>query len=350
MFLYSKLEYIILSKINTEKIILEKNKLNFFQIFIKSLNSKKNIFKNKEWLLINCPNIEIYNLIIKYSDYKNKEEAQKELELCKEKEIKLLRYEEKRFPQKLKEIESPPILLYYKGNFPLDKSLENSVSIIGSRECYEEFGGKLAYKIGQKLAKEKKWNISGLALGIDTFGHKGSLSNGGYTGAFIAQGLLTELYPKENFDLEKKIVLKKGFIATEYPIFSKIYYKKFTLRNRLQAGIVDFLIIPEFNEKSGTLSTIEYGLKEKREVFICDPRKTLEKNILYKIFNKGNILFTFSEKELNELYRDFNFENFKKSRLYKIKNNKNYVYSIVEKIPKFEKKEVRDKLGQQQLL
>lgn len=339
--IYTKEEYIILSKMISEKIILDRKLKKFIELFIESVINKKNFFnkKNKIWLIDNCNDKEIYYLILKYMENRYYEEAKKELSLCKLNKIKILRFEEKRYPNNLKKIESPPIMIYYKGIFPKDINLKNSVSIIGSRNCYKEYGGKLAYKIGEKLAKEKKWNISGLALGIDTYGHQGSIFGGGYTGAFIAQGLLTKLYPEENIDLSFKILKKKGFIATEYSIFSKTYYKKFTLRNRLQAGLVDFLIIPEFNEKSGTLTTIEYGLKSNKEVYICSPQRTLERNKECKEYNKGNILFSFEESQIKKIYLEFNFNEFKKTRLYKIKNNPNYTYKIIDKIPNFEKEE-----------
>lgn len=345
MCIYTKQEYIILSKVMSEKLILDKKLKKITELIIKSIINKKNFFKkkNKEWLISNCMDKEIFELIIKYRDIKYYNEAQKEIELCKLNKIKILRYEQKRYPENLKKIEIPSIIIYYKGIFPKDINLKNSVSIVGSRDCYQEYGGKLASKIGEKLAKEKKWNISGLALGIDTYGHKGSILGGGYTGAFIAQGLLTALYPKENIELYSQIIKKKGFIATEYPIFSKIYYKKFTLRNRLQAGLVDFLIVPEFNEKSGTLSTIEYGLQAKKEVYICSPRRTLERDESCKIYNKGNALFSLGNKELAKIYSDFDIQSFEKTRIYKLKKKYHNQYKIIEKIPIFIKLEKVDK-------
>lgn len=343
--IYTRQEYIILSKIMSEKLILDKKLKKFIDLFIKSTIYKKNFFKNKneEWLISNCDDKEIFELILRYKNEKNYIEAQKELELCKTNKVKLLRYEQKRYPQNLRRIESPPVMIYYKGIFPKDIKLENSVSIVGSRECYKEYGGKLANKIGEKLAKEKKWNISGLALGIDTYGHEGSILGGGYTGAFIAQGLLSKLYPEENIELASKILKKKGFIATEYSVFSKTYYKKFTLRNRLQAGLVDFIIVPEFNEKSGTLSTIEYGLKNKKEVYICSPERTLLRNKECKEYNKGNILFSFNEEKIKELYPELDLKELKKTRLYRIKNNLNYNYRVVTKIPDFENNKKENK-------
>ena len=341
-FVYLKEEYILLSKIISEKLIMEKKLKKFINLYLLSLDHKKNIFSkiNFEWLIENCQDFDIIQIVKNYSNQDSFFEAKKELTLCVENDIKLIRFEEQRFPEKLKKIEIPPLLLYYKGSFPKDSALENSISIIGSRECYPEYGGKLAYRIGKKVSTEKKWNISGLALGIDSFGHRGSIEGGGYTGAFIAQGLLVPLYPKENIPLEKEILQKKGFIATEYPIFSKPYSKKFILRNRLQAGLVDFLIVPEFNEKSGTLSTIEYGLKEKKTVYICTPKRTLLRNSSCKDFNKGNSLFSFESDKLKEIYSNFSNEDFKKTRLYKIKSNKKYQYLIVERIPNFIKKEL----------
>lgn len=347
--LYSKIEYILLSKIISEKIILEKKHKLFCQIFLNSIRLKNNLFKNIEVFKQNIDS-DIVLLLAKYNSLKERKIAEEELKISSSNNIKFLFYEEKRFPENLKKIDTPPIMLYYIGQFPKDSSLKYSISIIGSRNCYENFGGRLAYKVGQQVSKEKIWNISGLALGIDTFGHLGSLSQNGYTGAFLAQGLLTPIYPKENIDLFHKIIKKKGFIATEYPIYSKIYYKKFTLRNRLQAGLVDSLFIPEFNEKSGTLSTIEYGLKYNKNVYICNPKKTLEIDISLKEFNKGNALFSLNDFTLKKLYPDFKIENFKKTRIYKIIHNKSYKYEIVEKIPDFKKNDNAIMIDQQKKL
>lgn len=339
--IYSSLDYILLSKIINEKIIIEKNLENFTNLFLKSLKDKKNIFSfSLESLKEYCNNEDINSMILKYNSNIEREKSKKEILKCKELNIKFLFYEQNRFPNSLKKISIPPIMLYYKGVFPTDISLKNSVSIIGSRNCYKDFGGKLAYKVGKKLSKEKIWNISGLALGIDTFGHLGSLSEGRYTGAFIAQGLGRELYPKENIPLFKKIIDFGGFVATEYPLYANKYYKKFTLRNRLQAGLVENLFVPEFNEKSGTLSTIEYGLKFQKNVYICNPEKTIRSNKNFIEYNKGNALFSFSNEELIKIYPNFDFEVFKKSRIYKIKNNKNYKFEIINKIPDFKSKNI----------
>lgn len=333
MHIYSVEDYIILSKLITRNVEEKKSNSQLIKLFLESLTANKNILlqSNYIWVVKNTLHADLRISLLQDNIKKLKNEAEKEYKLCIENNIHILTYEDEKFPKRLKQLLNPPITIYYQGYFPSDDLLKDATAVVGSRNIYDKYGGKLAYKIGENLAKKKKWNISGLALGIDTYGHKGSLNRGGYTGAFIAQGLLIDIYPKENLPLKFEIIRKGGFIATEFPVFTRITREKFILRNRLQVGLVDYVIVPEFNEKGGTISTIEFGIQKGIPVYICSPKKTLEKDPDYNIYNKGNAILSFDEKTLKEIYPDFVSSNYQ--RLYKIK--KDGKYKIVERIPKF---------------
>ena len=117
---YTKIEYILISKIISEKVILEKKLKKFTSIFLLSLLSNKNIFlpSNFQWLNSVCDDLDITQIITTFSDQSYYLEAKNELKLCEENNIKIITYEENDFPNRLKEIEIPALILYYIGIFP----------------------------------------------------------------------------------------------------------------------------------------------------------------------------------------------------------------------------------------
>ena len=130
--------------------------------------------------------------------------------------IKEISIENELYPKVLRNIYDAPLKLYILGNIEILN--QNGVAIVGSRKA-TEYGKKVAIKISRELSKHGINIISGLALGIDTYAHMGSILSGsvGKTIAVLGNGL-DQIYPKQNIELAKKIINTGGCIVSEFPI------------------------------------------------------------------------------------------------------------------------------------
>ena len=166
------------------------------------------------------------------------------------------------YPQKLREIQDPPKELFCKGDLKL---LNNYiVAIVGSRKC-SDYGKTCAYQLGEKLAMNDITVASGLAIGIDSFGHKGGLLGKGSTIGVMATGILG-CYPKQNQNLQNSIEAK-GLLISEHPGLYTPQKFDFPRRNRIISGIADTVVIIEAGDQSGSLITAEYALEQNKNIF-----------------------------------------------------------------------------------
>ncbi len=194
---------------------------------------------------------------------KNEEILNYHIKYMKESNINIININEREYPQVLKEIYDPPISLYVKGN--IEKLNNKNIGIVGCREC-TTYGKKSAEYFAYNLSKQNINIVSGLAKGIDSYAHLGSL-NTGNTIAVLGNGL-DIIYPKENLELANEIIKRGGTIISEYPCGTKPDKMKFPARNRIISGISSGIIVIEAKEKSGTLITVDFALEQGRDVFV----------------------------------------------------------------------------------
>jgi DNA processing protein len=160
--------------------------------------------------------------------------AKEILQQCQKNNIQLIGYFDTAFPDSLKNIEQPPVLLFIKGDASLLLS-QMSLAVIGTREPSMR-GLKTATKISERLAKAGYVIISGLAVGCDTAAHRGCILGEGKTIAILAHGL-DSVYPTQNISLAKEIIEKGGCLISEYPPGTKANPSYFIKRDRLQSGL-----------------------------------------------------------------------------------------------------------------
>lgn len=177
--------------------------------------------------------------------------------------IKTITLGDKNYPEKLMNIYARPQTLYVLGNEELLK--EKSIAIIGCRNA-SEYGLRNAYKFGYELAQKGLCVISGFAKGVDTYSHKGALAARGKTIAVLGCGL-DIIYPPENIELYKQILIHHGAVLTEYPLGSKPERHHFPARNRIISGLSDGVLVIEAKKKSGTLITVEHALDQGKDVY-----------------------------------------------------------------------------------
>lgn len=193
----------------------------------------------------------------------------KHIEYMQKNKIDIININVESYPQQLKKIYDAPISLYIKGN----KEILNSkaLAIVGCREA-SDYGKKAAKYFAYNLAQDKFNIVSGLAKGVDSYAHLGSLcvenkKSCGKTIAVVGNGLDT-IYPSENKELADKIIESGGAIISEYPLGTKPDKMNFPARNRIISGISDGVIVVEAKERSGTLITVDFALEQGRDVFV----------------------------------------------------------------------------------
>ena len=196
------------------------------------------------------------------NDFKKARGKADEIMVISEKmKIGICSFFDQEFPEKLKDSIDPPIILNYKGDIKQINE-KPGIAIIGTRQPTME-GVEDADFFGEYLA-EKGYNIvSGLAKGCDTSAHKGCLQAGGLTTAVVAHGLHM-VYPAENSSLAEKIISKGGVIISEYFFGTEPKPNYFAKRDRIQAGLSEALIVIQADLKSGTMHTVNFGLKNNR--------------------------------------------------------------------------------------
>ncbi|HEY0220880.1 MAG TPA: DNA-processing protein DprA [Candidatus Paceibacterota bacterium] len=170
----------------------------------------------------------------------------------------------KDFPPLLNEINDPPKSLRIIGNFP---KTEKYLAVVGSRK-YSEYGKNVCEKLIEGLRGQSITIISGLALGIDSIGHRAALRAGLPTIAVPGSGLSPKvLYPSSHKNLAEEIVEKNGCLISEFPDDHKPYIYDFPKRNRIIAGMSDATLVIEAELKSGTLITSKLATEYNRDVF-----------------------------------------------------------------------------------
>ncbi len=194
---------------------------------------------------------------------KSLKKAEKIIKQCEEGRIGILTYEDPRFPKQLKEIYSPPVVLYYKGKIP-DFSKSILFTIVGTRKSTKE-GNKTAYEFAAQMSQHGITVVSGMAEGIDSYANKGASEGPTPTIAVLGCGV-DVVYPAYNSGLMEKLI-QTGLILSEYPPGSRPYAHHFPIRNRIMAGISEGTLVVEAPKTSGALITANRALEENKEVF-----------------------------------------------------------------------------------
>lgn len=165
----------------------------------------------------------------------------------------------------LKLLNSPwsPSILFYRGNLEILKL--KTIGIVGSRRASPYGMGAVKGILQNINNKDEITSVSGGAYGIDTACHKYSLGYGIKTCVVLASGL-NKIYPPENKDLFKKVLTHGGLILSEYPVNMEAKAPYFPERNRIIAGLSNFLFIAEAGLYSGTMHTAEAMMTLNRRI------------------------------------------------------------------------------------
>ena len=178
------------------------------------------------------------------------------------KQCQIISFFDQMYPQKLREVYRPPLILFAQGNLKLLQ--ENVITIVGSRQA-TDYSQLVLNKIVPQLVKSNFVIASGLAMGVDVMAHSVTLNNGGKTIAVIGNGL-NHFYPERNSQIQRQII-NEGLVLSEYLPDTPPRPFRFPERNRILAGIADSVIVTEAKEKSGSLITANIALQENRNIY-----------------------------------------------------------------------------------
>ncbi|HAC15458.1 MAG TPA: DNA-protecting protein DprA, partial [Bacteroidetes bacterium] len=197
---------------------------------------------------------------------------------------KMITPEDLEYPDRLKEITSPPLLLWYKGDVNLLKSA--GIAVVGTRYP-SSYGKDMAREFTRSLVANNVTIISGLAYGIDTIAHQACLNENGKTIAVLGSGI-DVIYPISNTYIADEILEKKGLILSEFPPGTKPDYQNFPTRNRIVSGLSLGVLVVETKNEGGSMITANLAFDQNREVFVIPHNLTNKKGDGCQNLIRGN--------------------------------------------------------------
>jgi DNA processing protein len=177
------------------------------------------------------------------------------------------------YPGELKQIYDPPLLLYVRGSEEV--IAQAGIAVVGTRHP-TPYGTGMAERLSADLALRGLVIFSGMARGVDTAAHRGTLAAKGKTVAVFGTGV-DVVYPKENSRLLEQILALGGAVISEFPLGTFAAPQNFPIRNRIISGISLGVLVVEAAEYSGTRITARCALEQNRDVYAV-PGNVTNKN------------------------------------------------------------------------
>ena len=192
---------------------------------------------------------------------------------CERLGIRIITMDDEEYPEPLKAIKDPPVVLFVKGDLrPLKGRL--TLSVVGPRSP-SEYSRKAADVICTELVEDGCALVSGLAVGIDAAVHRCAVNKGGYTVGIMGCGLMVN-YPTENAELKNAILESGGALISELLPYTSVSAGYFKRRNRIISGISAGTLVVEASSRSGCLLTAEHTVKQGRALFCIPPHNIFE--------------------------------------------------------------------------
>jgi DNA processing protein len=191
-----------------------------------------------------------------------KESLDRQMRLVKTNGLMVITCQDPEYPENLKQIPDPPLVLYIKGKLLAEDAF--SIAVVGSRRA-SLYGLSSSQRFAGELAEAGFTIVSGMARGIDTAAHRGALTRAGRTIAVIGSGF-GHIYPEENKKLAEEIA-RCGAVISEFPFEALPLKQNFPRRNRVISGLSLGVLVVEAYRNSGALITADFALEQGREVF-----------------------------------------------------------------------------------
>ena len=213
--------------------------------------------------------------------------------------MKTIDLQNKKYPELLKKIDTPPKKLYYKGNWN-SALFNNCLAVVGSRKM-TSYGKQVTKKLVGEIAAAEITIVSGFMYGIDATSHRAAIDFGGRTIAVMPCGI-NIIHPEYQEELYNDILKNKGLIISEFEGDFAPAPWTYPKRNRIVAGLSKAILVVEAGLKSGSLITADFAKKYKRKICAVPGQITSEtsKGTLQLIQN-GAIMAT-SAKDILEYF------------------------------------------------
>jgi len=193
--------------------------------------------------------------------YRIPKHVEEDLSVARKNGVEIITFSDPDYPALLRHIHDPPPVLYVRGKLHPDNL---SIAIVGSRNA-TSYGRAVTERLSDGLARRGFTVVSGMARGIDTAAHVGTLAARGKTIAVMGCGLGT-VYPAENRGLFHQIA-QSGAVISEFPFLTPPEAHNFPVRNRIISGLAVGTVIVEATHRSGSLITARLAAEQGREVF-----------------------------------------------------------------------------------
>ena len=240
-------------------------------------------------------------------------DVQKIMDCCSQNGVRIIALDNEEYPEALKNIFNPPIVLFVAGN------LENlndkfAISVVGTRHA-TTYAYRVTDYIVSPLAKLGTVIVSGLAYGLDSAAHTSCLNSSGTTVGVCACGILVD-YPAGSGALKRRIIDNGGAVISELLPFDKTSGEYFKYRNRIISGLSHGTLVVEAGEKSGCFLTAGHALEQGREVFAVPPHNVMDnshngtssliRDGAIPVFSYTDILYAFYKDGGLSKYFNFN--------------------------------------------
>jgi len=186
---------------------------------------------------------------------------QRELDFIQKQEIRALFFTDEDYPERLKDCPDAPLMIYFKGNTPLNNI--RTVAIVGTRK-QTEYGQKMTEALVEGLLPYGVTIVSGLAYGVDIIAHRKAIQKGISTIGVMAHGL-DRIYPRAHSFMANEMI-QNGGLLTEYTSGTNTDRQNFPMRNRIVAGISDVTVVIETDLQGGAMITAKLAAGYNREV------------------------------------------------------------------------------------
>ncbi len=225
-----------------------------------------------------------------------KRDSAKVAEQCRHAGITVITYADERYPENLRNIFAPPVVLYVMGDVPRFNS-QPAITVVGSRKA-DDYGKQASFSLAARLSLAGALIVSGDAVGGDSFAHYGALAVGGKPVAVTGGGLLSN-YLLSSSELRRKIIAHGGALVSEFqPSFMPHGKGSFHIRNRIMAGISNVTAVTSAGSASGTLITAHLAAEFGRTVYAIPGRPNDESAVGTNALIKEGALPLISPQDL----------------------------------------------------
>ena len=308
-------------------------------IFLNCINfSSENSLKILNYLIDNNISIEDFDKvnfleekILTKRSYDKLKQRSKDFDLIIEKinirtnklDVKVITILDNDFPESLRYIENPPIVLYIKG----DLKIYNPIAFVGARS-HSTYGKMDVNKIIDSIKNYNFTIVSGMAYGIDSLAHKRAILNNLNTIAVLGTGI-DVVYPKSNQSLYDEIC-ERGAVISEFSLGTGANKFTFPMRNRIISGLSRAVVVVEAKDKSGSLITARLAAEQGKEIFAVPGNITSIYSIGTNKLIRDGAMPLIETKDILDYYPDLIMKDSQKES-FELSADEILVYNLIEK-------------------